>query len=73
MNLSFKDPKEAVLAYLLPSFWTPQDCFRILAEGAAFWCHDGRESVIIRLSGPVDHAPGEHFAPLRLQVASLES
>src|SRR5712671_6817703 len=35
VHLGFKDPEEAVLAYLLPSLRAPQDCFRILAEGTA--------------------------------------
>lgn len=37
--LGFKDPKETVLAYLLPGLWTPQNGFRVLAEGAALRRH----------------------------------
>ena len=44
VHLRFKDPEEAVLAYLLSGLWTPQDRFRVLAEGTALGCHDQRTS-----------------------------
>ena len=39
VHLCFEDPEEAVLAYLLPCLWTPQNRLRVLAEGTALRCH----------------------------------
>lgn len=39
MYLGFKDPEETVPAYLLSGLWTPQNGFRVLAEGAALRRH----------------------------------
>jgi hypothetical protein len=47
VHLRFEDPEEAVLAYLLSGLWTPQNGFRVLAEGTALRCHDRKSSQIV--------------------------